>query len=98
MIDRQLSDWSRVEGEIGRSKIVRVKWKALIGETLTKAIATEYAHGKNSNDCFKIIAKRIMDETGDVTDLQLKNLRICIAARYSEIQSEGKHIREVLLT
>lgn len=85
--------WGAVEEQIQRSRIRRINWRGIFGTTLTKAILSLMREGKTADQCAEILCKKICEQTGEITELQLKNLRISVCARYAEAKTEAKILR-----
>ena len=86
--------WQTIEEQIRRSKIKRINWKKLFGETLTKLSAQYYAEGKTHKEAYRKLSKELRDK-GLTFPKIFENLKIGISARYGEIKSESKRISEV---
>lgn len=85
-----LNEWDHIDRQIERSKIKRYPYKQYLGESLTSYLFREFDEGKNSSQALSGICdndsiKRLMDDYGVLEkDSILKNLYICVCARYTE--------------
>lgn len=87
----QLKIWDVVNNQIETNHIKRLNWKNILGETLTKAVAGYYAQGKTAKETLDILTLKINSNDPRV----IKNLTIGVCARYGEITSESRTIKEV---
>ena len=96
-------DWDVIREQIERSKIKRIPWKKYFGRSLTKEIAELYALGYNAEEAFNMLRialdnVKALDEicrNGWNRDKVLNNLKIGVCARFGEIKSEGRTIKEI---
>lgn len=91
---KEFDEYDVVAGQIGNSKIARINWVAIFGETLTKIVAEYYAKHYNPVETYEDIKKKMADMSITNPEL-LRRLKIGICARFGEIRSENKRIKEV---
>lgn len=86
--------WNIINEQIERSKIPRINWKKILGDSLTKIAAGMYARGFTAQETYRILAKKLhgMGYSGGKI---YENLKIGISARYGEIKSETRKINEI---
>lgn len=92
-----LEVWDVVNEQISRSGIKRISWKPIFGETLTKVISGYYAEEFDADKTFETIKAILISKGFSVANnsKMFDNLKISVCARYAEIKSESKKIREV---
>lgn len=92
-MEKKESAWERViEPEIRRNKYPRVNWKALLGMSLTRAVAKCKAAGLNAEQTFKTLEY----ENPKFSDELLRRMKIGVVARFGEMgtsQSELKRVK-----
>ena len=91
MSQQQLSVWEVVNNQIQHSHTKRLNWKSILGQTLTKTVAGYYAQGKTAKETLEILTAKINSNDPRI----IKNLTIGVCARYGEITSESRTIKEV---
>jgi hypothetical protein len=74
-------NWAVVEEQIQNNKSYRIKWKAYLGMTLTRAVARLKTQGLNSDEIFAQICKAHPEFPAELT----RRLRIGVAARMGEM-------------
>ena len=92
------ADWDLVNAQIERSKIKRIKWKEILGMSLTKAILLLKKDGLNSNECFLMLKEQsklteYLEHHFSAREKIIENLRISVSARYGEAKTESKILR-----
>jgi len=99
----QNNEWNIINKQIERSKIPRIGWKRILGKSLTKYVAEQFANGLSSNDALVVLKDKIRDngilmklrQEGWSAEQVLSNLKIGVCARYGEIKSERNEIKRV---
>jgi hypothetical protein len=85
----QLNDWDVVQEQIDRSKIKRYPYSKYLGKSLTKVIVECLDKGLSSSQAYAEIIRLpemqhlFYDYYQEKEDV-LKNINICISARFSE--------------
>lgn len=90
----RFDEYEVVNKEIESSREVRINWKKVLGETLTKITAEQYAKGRTPVEAYELIKQRLISE-GYNNDELLRKLKIGVCARFGEIRSEHSKINEV---
>ena len=80
---KQDINWDLVEEKIKQTTGDRTNWKMILGKSLTKEVANLKFKGNKQDECFDIICK-----SSPLTEEQMRKLKIGIAARFGEIDSE----------
>lgn len=83
-----------VDSQIARSKIPRLNWKNVLGNTLTKEVAGYYAQGYTADQTYQAIIIKLKSMQVDHPEI-FRRLKIGVCARFGEIESERKKISEV---
>ena len=91
IMEQQLKFWDIVNGQISTSRIKRINWRSILGQTLTKTVAGYYAQGKTARETLDLLKSKVNSDD----PILLKNLTIGVCARYGEINSESRAIKEV---
>lgn len=91
-------DWIVVNEQIERSKITRIKWKKILGVSLTRAILELKKEGLTSQECFTVLkdGSKLTDFINthfSAREKVIENLRISVSARYGESKTEDKILR-----
>lgn len=99
MEDEKLNEWDEVNEKIKISRIKRMPWKEIFGESLTARIHRLRNKGHNSDETFSILIRSItLKSYCEKNPLEvpklLDNLKISICARYGESKTAGKIWRE----
>ena len=89
-------EYEVIKHEIDRSKISRVNWKALFGESLTKVVAAYVAKEYTAEAAYNDIVARLARIDVNNPEL-LRRLKIGVSARFGEIRSESDKIRLIKL-
>lgn len=76
-------NWDLVEEQKKINTHKRLNWKLLFGKSLTRVIAEYKAQGLNQDEVFAVITSKY-----GLTDDAMRRLRIGVAARFGEINSE----------
>lgn len=90
--EKPLTSWDVVEEQMEKNKMPRINWKALLGMSLTRAVARFKAAGLDGD----LIYKTLIFEHPELTDEMKRRLKIGVAARCGEMatsQSELKKMR-----
>jgi len=95
MIDK---DWAVVNDAIDRSKITRIKWKSILGVSLTRAILELKREGLSSDEVFQVLltGSRLTEFiTSHFAEREkiIENLKISVSARFGESNTEDKILR-----
>jgi len=96
----KLDNWEEVNKKIDSSRIIRIGWKKILGESLTARIHRLRNKGHNSDEVYSILIRnpRMMAECRANplrVPKMLENLKISICARFGESKTAAK-IREEL--
>jgi len=91
------NEYDVVNEQIDKSRIPRLNWVLIFGETLTKKTAGYYARGFSHEEAYNDIVQTLKGMAIDNEEL-LRKLKIGVCARYGEIRSETKRIQEYTLT
>lgn len=91
-------DWIVVNEQIERSKIKRIKWKEILGMSLTKAIFQFKKEGLSSKECFYVLLHgskltEYLKHHFSAREKVIENLRISVSVRYGESKTEDKILR-----
>jgi len=81
---REIINWDLVENQKKINKGDRLNWKEVLGITLTKVVANLKSKGYNSNKVYDYICNKYPTLTSE----HKRRLKIGIAARFGEIDSE----------
>lgn len=89
------NEWIVINEQIERSKIIRIKWKKVIGMSLTKAILLLKKDGLTSEECFVMLRDEskitpFIKSQFEMREKILQNLKISVSARYGESKTEQK--------
>lgn len=90
---KEFDEYEIVNDQINRSKIPRLNWKLVFGETLTKIVAEYYANKKTPIEAYEDIKVKLANMSITSPEL-LRRLKIGVCSRYGEIRSERKKIAE----
>ena len=98
MEDKKLDNWAEVNKKVESSKIIRIGWKKILGESLTIRIHRLRNKGHNSDEVFSILVRNpSILKYCRVNPLHasrvLENLRTSVCARFGESKTAAK-IRE----
>lgn len=88
-------DWAIIEGAIERSKIHRVKWKSILGVSLTRAILELKKENLSSEEVFHVLlhGSKITEYINthfSAKEKVIENLRISVSARFGENNTAKK--------
>ena len=83
--------WELVEQQIKRNTKPRINWKALIGMSLTRAIARFKAAGLNAEQTYN----SLVFEHPDWSDEIKRRLQIGVAARFGEMATSQSELKKV---
>jgi hypothetical protein len=91
-------DWEVVNEQIERSKITRIKWKKILGVSLTRAILELKKEGLNSQEVFHVLLHgskltEFVNTHFSAREKVIENLRISVSARFGESRTEEKILR-----
>lgn len=91
-------DWDVVNGAIERSKIVRIKWKSILGVSLTRAILELKRENLSSKEVFHVLLHgskitEYLNTHFSAREKIIENLRISVSARFGESATEEKILR-----
>jgi hypothetical protein len=94
-MDEKLNEWDEVNKKIEISKIKRMPWKKILGESLTARIHRLRNKGHNSDETYSILIRnpliqKFCDENPNEVKKVLENLKISICARYGESKTAAK--------
>jgi len=78
----KMTFWQQVAEQ---SKIPRVNWKAILGQTLTSAIEGYYKDGCDQEQIYYFIKQRV-EKVTVFTPMMDKNLKIGISARLTKLK------------
>ena len=92
------NDWIVVNEQIERSKITRIKWKKILGVSLTRAILELKKEGLNSQEVFHILLNgskltEFINTHLDAKEKIIENLKISVSARFGESKTADKILR-----
>lgn len=104
--DEKLNEWDEVNKKIESSRIRRMPWKKILGESLTARIHKIKNKGHNSDETYSILVRNPAIGTycrNNPLEAQrlLENLKISVCARFGEsktakkIWAEGKNAKEM---
>lgn len=99
MVDTKLTDWEVVKEQIGRSKIKRFNYKAILGESLTAYCLRLRSLGNDSERVIQLIINHpnmqiFLREIKPNIKLKLfENIRISVSSRYAENKMAEKYRR-----
>lgn len=79
--EKERIDWNIIEEQKKLNKQPRINWKAILGMSLTRAIARFKAAGLSTDLTYKTICY----EHPELTDEMKRKLKIGIAARFGEM-------------
>lgn len=94
MKQQELNEWTTVKEQIDRSKIKRISWQKIFGDSLSKICAGSYAQGNTAQKTYEILRDELI-LMGYKDQTYFKNLKIGICSRYAEIKSHSKKINEM---
>jgi hypothetical protein len=92
------ADWMVVNEQIERSKITRIKWKKILGVSLTRAILELKKEGLSSQEVFHVLLTgskltEFVNTHFSAREKVIENLRISVSARFGEANTEDKILR-----
>ena len=96
----KINEWDTVNEQVQRSKIKRLPWKFILGESLTAVIKTNKMKGYNSDTTYNFILNNTKLQSYIANnpfwkDQILNNLWISVCARYGESNTEDKLRRDL---
>ena len=99
MEDKKLDNWDEVNKKIDSSRIIRIGWKKILGESLTARIHRLKNKGHNSDEVYSIlirnpsVLKYCRINPLNATRV-MENLKISVCARFGESKTAAKIYRE----
>jgi len=89
------ADWMVVNEQIERSKITRIKWKKILGVSLTRAILELKKEGLSSQEVFHVLLHgskltEFVNTHFSAKEKVIENLRISVSARFGENKTAEK--------
>jgi len=99
MEDKRLDEWDEVNKKISESKIVRIPWKKILGESLTARVHRLRNKGHNSDEVYSILTRNpsimVYCKNNPLRATRLlENLKISVCARFGESKTASKIWRE----
>ncbi len=84
-----MNDWDVVNEQIDKSKIPRISWRRLLGESLTVRILRLRNKGHTSSEVKDILIrtiqiKKYIEDNPHLKERILNNINISVSARYGE--------------
>jgi len=86
MTQATLNDFSYVQKQIDRSRINRISWKEILGDTLTTVLYSYFKYGYDADKTYQLVSAKLI-ERGLLPSYNPKlfeNLKISCTARYAE--------------
>ncbi len=83
-------NWDIVEEQKKLNNRPRINWKAILGMSLTRAIARFKAAGLNADMTYKTICL----EHPELSEEMIRKLRIGVAARYGEMATSQSELKK----
>ena len=94
-MDERLNEWDEINKKVEISKIKRLPWKKILGESLTARIHKLRNKGHNSDEVYSILIRNpavqeYCDQNPNEVQTLLENLKISVCARFGESRTAAK--------